>query len=163
MRALLLGIGNPGRQDDGLGPALAEAVERLAIPGVTVDADYQLTVEDAAAIAEHEVVIFADADAAGEAPFSFRTVAARRALEWSSHGVEPETLLGLVEEIFGRAPPAYVLGIRGRCFGELREELSDEARQHLAAALAFVEEWLRSGADPDSGVTPEPPLGAGSA
>jgi hydrogenase maturation protease len=148
MRALLLGIGNPGRQDDGLGPALAEAVERLAIPGVTVDADYQLTVEDAAAVAEHEVVVFADADAAGEAPFSFRQVEPVRALEWSSHGVEPETLLGLVEEIFGRAPPAYVLGIRGRSFGELREELSDEGRRNLAAAVTFVEAWLRRGVTP---------------
>ncbi len=143
MKVLLLGIGNPGRQDDGLGPALAEAVERLAIPGVTVDADYQLTVEDAAAIAEHEVVIFADADATGEAPFSLRPVEPRRALEFSSHGVEPETLLGLAEEISGRAPPAYVLGIRGHRFGELREELSAEAREHLAAALAFLEPWLR--------------------
>jgi hydrogenase maturation protease len=143
MKALLLGIGNPGRQDDGLGPALAEAVERLAIPGVTVDADYQLTVEDAAAIAEHEVVIFADADAAGEAPFSMRAVQPVRALEWTSHGVEPETLLGLVVEIYGRAPPAYVLGIRGRCFGELSEQLSGEAERNLAAAVTFLEEWFR--------------------
>ena len=33
---LLLGYGNPGRLDDGLGPALAAQVERLALPGVTV-------------------------------------------------------------------------------------------------------------------------------
>ena len=48
-KVLLIGYGNPGRLDDGLGPALAAAVEKLAIPGVTVDADYQLNVEDAAA------------------------------------------------------------------------------------------------------------------
>ena len=35
-RTLLLGWGNPGRLDDGLGPALAETIERLALPGLTV-------------------------------------------------------------------------------------------------------------------------------
>ena len=39
VKTLLIGYGNPGRLDDGLGPALAEAVAKLAIPGVTVEAD----------------------------------------------------------------------------------------------------------------------------
>ena len=50
---LLIGFGNPGRLDDGLGPALADAIEKLALPGVTVESNYQLTVEDAAEIAKH--------------------------------------------------------------------------------------------------------------
>jgi DNA-binding response OmpR family regulator len=45
-RVLVIGYGNPGRLDDGLGPALAETLQRLDLPGVTVDADYQLTAED---------------------------------------------------------------------------------------------------------------------
>jgi hydrogenase maturation protease len=144
VKVLVIGIGNPGRQDDGLGPALAEAVERLAIPGVTVEADYQLTVEDAAAIAEHDAVLIADADAAGPAPYSLRKVEPVRALEFSSHGVEPETVLGLTREIYGKAPPAWLLGIRGERFGELSEELSAGARENLDAAVKFVEGWLRA-------------------
>ena len=70
---LLLGYGNPGRLDDGLGPALAARVEALALPGVTVQADYQLCLEDAEAAARHDVVIFADAAASGAEPFSFQT------------------------------------------------------------------------------------------
>ena len=38
MKALVIGYGNPGRLDDGLGPALAEAVEKLDLPGlITLD------------------------------------------------------------------------------------------------------------------------------
>ena len=71
---LVIGYGNPGRLDDGLGPALAEALAALELPGVTVEANYQLTVEDAAAVAEHDVVVFADASVNGPEPYSFQPV-----------------------------------------------------------------------------------------
>ena len=50
-----------GRLDDGLGAAFAEAMEQIAPPGVDISADYQLTIEDAADVAEHDFVIFVDA------------------------------------------------------------------------------------------------------
>jgi hydrogenase maturation protease len=145
MRLLLLGIGNPGRQDDGLGPALAEALAERNIPGLEVDADYQLTVEDAAALAECDLCVFADADAAGPEPFSLRRVEARGALEFSSHGVEPDAVVGLAQRLFGRSPPAYVFGIRGYEFGVLAEGLSPKARENLEKAVSFLEPLLRQG------------------
>ena len=57
-KTLFIGYGNPGRLDDGLGPAMAEAVEKLNLPGVVTDSDYQLTVEDAAEVAKYDLVIF---------------------------------------------------------------------------------------------------------
>lgn len=150
---LLLGIGNPGRFDDGLGPTLAEEVESLEIPVVTVGADYQLTVEDSAQVAEHEVVIFADADAVGPAPFSFRAIGPLGGLGFSSHGIEPGNVLALAADLFGVRPEAYLLSIRGHEFGqrdhgqiELGVGLTPAARQHLVAALAFLTPLLRSGA-----------------
>ena len=35
-RAVLIGIGNPYQRDDGIGPAVASAIERLRLPGVRV-------------------------------------------------------------------------------------------------------------------------------
>lgn len=149
-RVLLLGIGNPGRHDDGLGPALAAAVEALALPGVDTDADYQLTVEDAVAVAAHRVVVFADADAAGPAPFGLRPLAPGGGVGFSSHGIEPGGVLGLARDLFGAAPEAYLLGIRGYEFGErgegrieLGEGLTPGARENLAAALEFLVPRLR--------------------
>ena len=43
-RILVIGYGNPGRRDDGLGPALAARLEALALPGVTVESDFQLAI-----------------------------------------------------------------------------------------------------------------------
>ena len=76
-RILLLGIGNPGRGDDGLGPALAAYVERLAIAGVEVDADYQLAPEHAAAMLHRDLVVVADACVTGPAGFRFERVEPR--------------------------------------------------------------------------------------
>ena len=42
---LLLGYGNPGRLDDGLGAAFCGEIEKMDLPGVNIEADYQLTVE----------------------------------------------------------------------------------------------------------------------
>jgi hydrogenase maturation protease len=152
-KVLLIGYGNPGRLDDGLGPALAGEVERLGLAGaavdsdyqLTVDSDYQLTVEDAAAVAEHDVVVFADAALDGPAPFSFERIEPKRTVSFSSHSVEPAAVLGLARDLFGARTPGYCLGIRGYEFNEYRERLSERARANLASAVSFIASVLRAG------------------
>ena len=141
-RVLVLCYGNPGRGDDGLGPLVAEALERLGIPGVSVDCDYQLTVEDSVAASEHDVVIFADAAASGAEPFSFCPITPRPMQSFTSHSLAPEDVLGLVEQIFNRRPKGYVLGIRGYQFAPFTESLTDQAAHNLQLGLRFLEATL---------------------
>jgi hydrogenase maturation protease len=135
---LFIGYGNPGRCDDGLGPALAEALERLRIPGVTVESDYQLTLEDAAAVAAHPFVVFADAAVGGREPFCFRTVPPAGQIGFSSHSLEPEGVMALARDLFQAETRGYALGIRGYHFDEFGEALSGKAKENLAAALRFI-------------------------
>jgi hydrogenase maturation protease len=144
-RVLVIGYGNPGRRDDGLGPAFAAALEARRIPGVAVDSDYQLTVEDAHAMAGVETVLFADADASGPEPFAVRRVDPRPANAVGTHGVEPGEVLELARSLFGARCAAFVLGIRGYEFDLFTEGLSGRARANLAAALRDVEPALRNG------------------
>jgi hydrogenase maturation protease len=137
-RILLIGFGNPGRRDDGLGPKLAESVERLAQPGVVVESDYQLTVEDAADLAKYAVVVFADADRAGPEPFWVKRIhPGPRRLSFSSHSISAEDVLGLAKDLFQAEPAAYLMGIRGYAFDEFGEGLSPKAQENLQAALAY--------------------------
>jgi len=71
MKILVIGYGNLGRLDDGLGPAFAERVQALDLSGVTVESNYQLNIEDADLIAQFDVVVFADASVNAEEPFEF--------------------------------------------------------------------------------------------
>lgn len=146
-RTLVLGWGNPGRRDDGLGPAFAAAVGELGAPGVTVDSGYQLQVEDAAEVARYERVLFVDADRAAEAPFRLRRLEpARERPGFTSHSVAPGLVLRLSRELFGAAPEAWLLGIRGYDFDQFGEGLSAAAAANLAAATGYVGDALRAGA-----------------
>jgi hydrogenase maturation protease len=144
-KILLIGFGNPGRLDDGLGPACAEAVAALELDGVTVDSDYQLTVEDAAAAAEHEVVIFADASVNGKEPFSFERVEPAVEMSFSTHSVDPASVMALACDMFAAATRGYILAIRGYEFDAFGERLSARAAENLEAAVAHVAALIRSG------------------
>jgi hydrogenase maturation protease len=103
-RVLVLGYGNPGRQDDGLGPAAAARIEALGWPGVTAYDDYQLNIEDAVDVAAHEVVWFVDAARAGP-PFAMSELNPVPTLDFTSHLVRPEAILAMAAQYYGGAPP----------------------------------------------------------
>ena len=143
---LIIGYGNPGRQDDALGPALAEAVEHLGLPGVTVDSDYQLTVEHAEMAARHRVVVFADATTEEQQPFTWSPVEpGEGGIRFSSHHLAPADVLALARDLFAAEPIGYVLAIRGRRFGELDADLSPEARTALKDAVEFLTKAISRG------------------
>lgn len=142
---LILGYGNPGRIDDGLGPAFATAVAALKLPGVSVDTDYQLALEDSCTLREYQTVIFADAAVGGEEPFSFYPLVPKdEGVRFSSHSFSPQALLFLTEHIFGHCPKGYMMSIRGYEFGEYKEGLSQQAEANLKQALDFIEVKLNS-------------------
>lgn len=144
---LVLGYGNPGRQDDGLGPAAAEAIEKLQLTGVRASANYQLVIEDASDAAECDAVIFIDASKSGTEPFSVASVLPTTELAcFASHFVRPELILGLCRRIYGRSPRACLIGIRGYEFG-FCEGLTEQARENLGLAVSYVRNSLLGRAD----------------
>jgi len=143
-QVLLIGYGNPARRDDGLGPALAEAVSAMQLEGVTVDADYQLHVENAAEAAPYEVVVFADAHTSCTEPFVFERLEPKAEVSFTSHSVSPQAVLGMAHELFSSRVRGYLLGIRGHAFEGFGEELSPRARTNLAAATEYLETVLRN-------------------
>lgn len=156
---LLLCYGNPARLDDGLGPAFGAAIEEAAPPGVTVETDYQLTVEDAKIAADHRVVVFVDAAVEGAAPFFFRPVLPRSPLTFSTHSFEPEHVLALAGQLFGRTPEGYALGIRGCQFNGFGEQLTPAARANLDLALQFMRKVLELGDFARASAAPDLPAG----
>ena len=143
MKTLLIGYGNPGRLDDALGPLIAEAIEHTEIEDVTVDSNYQLTVEDADAVARHDIVIFADAAVNGSEPFFFKEIKPKAAHGFSSHVIEPEVVLWMAHSLFKAKTRGYALGIRGYEFNKFGERLSSKAKDNLIDAVEFIKKALR--------------------
>jgi hydrogenase maturation protease len=143
-RTLIIGYGNPGRLDDGLGPALAAAMDRANFPNITVEDCYQLAIEHAELASRHDVVVFADAsvEAEGNEPFSFRPLKPKVSTSFSTHSVEPAVILGLAHNLFGSKTAGYVLAISGYAFDDFGEGLSANARENLDAATRFLKSLL---------------------
>jgi hydrogenase maturation protease len=136
-RILVLGYGNPGRQDDGLGPAVAGAIGRMGWRHVTAVDDYQLNIEDALDVASHDLVWFVDASKTGDAPFSVQDVRPSPTSEFTSHLLRPAALLAIARLYCHHAPPALLLAIRGYEF-EFVEALTPGGEKNLRAALAML-------------------------
>lgn len=136
-RILVLGYGNPGRRDDGLGPAVVNAIAAEGWAGVTTWENDQLTIEDAIDIAAHDVVWFVDAARGGEEPVHEETVVPALEITFSSHILSPGTLLAIAQREFGAMPEAHLLAIRGYDFS-FEEGLTEAAVRNLAHAVELL-------------------------
>lgn len=143
MRPLLvIGIGNPSRGDDALGPICIEGLQALDLPGVELLTDYQLQVEYVLDLHGRDRIIFIDAAASGPEPFAFVPIQAEADTSYSSHALSPQSLLAAYARHYRQAAPsAFLLAIRGHRF-ELGEPLSQAAQQNLAAAQTHLLHWL---------------------
>lgn len=138
---LVLGVGNPSRGDDALGPLFIERLTELLASelgsgAVELLTDFQLQIEHALDVAGRSRVVFVDASVSVAPPFAFRQIAARRDGSHTTHSLSPEAVLDAHGRIAGTPPEAWVLAIRGERF-ELGEPLTARAEAHLHAALTF--------------------------
>jgi hydrogenase maturation protease len=137
-RVLVLCWGNPGRLDDGLGPCLAERLESLKLDGVKIESAYQLQIEHADQVARADLVVFVDAAATGPSPFLARPLGPMGRPAFSTHALEPGTILALARELYGADPRAILVGVRGYEFDGFGERLSPRAEDNLEAARSWL-------------------------
>jgi len=138
---LVLGVGNPSRGDDALGPCFVErAAAALAgevaagRPGLLPD--FQLRLGTALARPGRRRVIFVDASVGAAPPFELTRIEPRPDPSATSHAMSPAAVLQAHRDVIGEPPEAWVLAIRGERF-ELGDGLSASAGAHLDAALTF--------------------------
>ena len=107
---LIIGFGNPLREDDGIGWRAAELIERANDEiEIEVIKCQQLTPELAAAVGEASLAIFLDASV-DQPPGTVSSLAVQKEVPTAwSHQLSPAQLLGLVEEMNWIAPPAYLI------------------------------------------------------
>ena len=153
---LILGVGNPSRGDDALGPLLIQKLETLltqeekgAAGGVELLTDFQLQIGHALDLFNRSLVLFVDAPVDCAPPFELTIIKPQTNRSISTHALAPEAVLRVYEELYHHCPPpAFQLGLCAESF-ELGESLSPKARLHLEAALDEVL-WLCQHPDPNA-------------
>lgn len=151
-KILLLGIGNSGRGDDGLGWSFVEAIGDGTHHWLDYEFRYQLQVEDADLIAGYDTVIFVDASQEElKEGFEIRPCAATNNCSFTTHALEPGGVVYLANTLYGKFPEAYTLAISGTSW-ELEIGLSQKAVDNLNAALCFFKRSVLPAMQQERGV-----------
>ncbi|MCX6081822.1 MAG: hydrogenase maturation protease [Chloroflexi bacterium] len=157
-RILLIGYGNPDRQDDGVAWHILRA---LAIQlGLSAPSSYddefpvndlldfvfslQLTPEMAEEISAYERVCFVDAHT-GFIPEPVRLIEVESEFQRSpfTHHLTAQSLLSMCETIYHKKLRAALLSVRGFYFGFDRE-LSPETSALVPEAVELITAWMKS-------------------
>ncbi len=110
---LIVGIGNNGRQDDGLGWLFLDFLKEQET-SIDLEYKYQLQIEDAELISNYDKVIFVDATKEKtENGYYLKPCIPSEKYGFSSHALEPETILYLCNTLYKNQPEASILGIEG--------------------------------------------------
>ena len=157
-RTLLLGYGNIDRQDDGVawhilravaereGFVLAETPEENQVelsPLISIRFELQLAPEIAEFVSSYQRVAFIDAHT-GRVEQSFHSEILQPQYVNSpfTHHLTPSTCLSLAETIYGKAPQAVLVTVRGYEFGFSRT-LSPVTNQYVTVAAEWLVNWLK--------------------
>ncbi len=134
-KSILIGIGNSGRQDDGLGWAFLDKISPKLPPNFVVEYRYQLQIEDAELISHYDQVFFVDAHKQIlENGFVIEKCFPKETHHFSSHALPPETILYLAESVYDKNLESYLIGISGENY-ELEIGLTENALINLNQAL----------------------------
>lgn len=143
---LLIGIGNTGRNDDGLGWQFADIAAEQFAAEMDIEYRYQLQVEDAELVSTYKLVFFADASVTS-LPEGFEIKHCHPAAHYmySSHAQTPGTVLYLAKELYHHVPVAYTIAVEGNNWG-MGTTISKKAIKNLEKAMkAFKEKVERLG------------------
>ena len=97
---LIVGIGNCGRADDGLGWAFVDRIRENLPENIDYSYKYQLQIEDSELISHYDEVYFVDAHInSWEDGFFLDRCCPRAKQGFSTHELEPETVVYLSETL----------------------------------------------------------------
>jgi len=141
--SLIYGIGNIGRQDDGLGWAFIDWLERESIwPWAELMRHYQLHLEDADLISYKKQILFVDATKAPEVEhFRLEKIEAKMDFSFTSHAISVASVLATCKTCFNSLPEVHLLTIKGYEW-KLQQGLSLRAKQNLNIATEHVRHAL---------------------
>jgi hydrogenase maturation protease len=146
-RCLILACGNTLREDDGVGPFLAQwAEDRWRDDArVRVLCDHQWTPEMVDDVAQADFIVFVDCATDCE-PGLVRVMAVEPAADTSklgTHHLDAGQLLALSRQLYGRMPRSSLLLTIGAGSLELREGLSEAVNAALPDAQRELEESVQ--------------------
>ena len=141
---LVVGYGNPLRQDDGIGQHVAKTIADWNLPQVEAIAVHQLTPELAEYLIRAEMAIFVDACPVATSPdVSIQPLELAESGMTSGHSCDPQSLLAMTQALYGYHPRSWWVMVPGVHF-ELGECFSPIADQGIKTALQQIKQFIQT-------------------
>jgi len=144
LQLLVIGYGNTLRRDDGVGPTVAEAIEALALPGVSALSPALLAPELAEVVSRAATVVFVDAAVDAPREVQMRKLTPADTSQLMAHAASPATLLAMARDVFGHAPQGWLLTIPVEEMG-IGEALSPFAQQGVRVSIELISKLATRG------------------
>lgn len=157
-KLLIIGYGNPDREDDGvawhilraltikMGLTAPESYEDEFPESENIDFAFylQLTPEIAEEITTYDYICFVDAHT-GSIPEPVRLIDVESDFQHSpfTHHLTPQSLISICETIYKHKPEASLLSVLGHRFLFTRQ-LSEETKALVPEGVGLIWDWLRT-------------------
>ena len=140
-KTIVIGIGNNGRQDDGLGWMFLDFLDEQNA-NIDLEYRYQLQIEDADLISNYDTVIFVDATKEEtEDGYYLKPCHPSEKYSFSTHALEPETILYLSKKLYDHNPDTSIFAIQGYDW-ELMFGLSKKGTINLDKAKKYFKDTV---------------------
>lgn len=159
-KTLILGFGNPDREDDGVAwHVLVGAAAELGLDvPVTPEDEFphhanspdflfmlQLMPEIAETLAKYDSICFVDAHTGAiEKPVNAIEIKPHYQNSPFTHHLTPQSCLDITQSIYGKNPKSILVSIRGYQFG-FKPTLSERTKLHVVEAIKVITTWLQTG------------------
>jgi len=147
VRILIIGYGNPHRQDDRVGHDAADEIQRWAdensLDTIRVITAYQLDLDMVEDAIQADVVIFIDAHIPEFSDgISFTTVEPGNSAGFTTHAFTAGDILSLCNSLYAKAPQAFILSIPGYAF-DMEDTLSPRTQELLPQAFDLLKTKIK--------------------
>lgn len=157
---LILGFGNPDREDDGVAWHVLAGVASemgMEIPATPEDEFphhanspdllfmLQLVPEIAETLAQYDSICFVDAHTGAiEKPVNAIEIEPTYQNSPFTHHLTPQSCLEITTSIYRKTPKSVLVSIRGYQFG-FKQTLSERTKHHAFEAIKVIIHWLQTG------------------
>lgn len=146
-RVLVIGYGNPHRQDDRIGHEIAGEIQRWAVEqnlaSIRVITAYQLDLDMVEDAVNAETVIFIDAHTPDfSEDISFDMVKPGNSAGFTTHAFTAGDIISLCSSLYNTTPEAFILSVPGFAFN-MEDALSPRTEELLPQAVSLLKTRIK--------------------
>lgn len=140
-KILIIGIGNTLRSDDGVGAFVCTSIDKMNLPGVTIDIVQQLQVEMIEEMTHYDHVILVDASTANDT-IQFESLQENlQQTVSSSHHINASLVQTLSQKLYNKTLSIYLCAIPASNF-DTGDTLSIQTEEIANEAIVLIKTWI---------------------